>query len=108
MTHECDLKLCPDGAYCAWAGCHRRLSGDEVERRLNEYENLIATVAGMRDKWTPPDEVAQLEAEYETLKKARERLMRAWHECPEDSVPDALQDVFMEIEHTNILEGKDG
>lgn len=37
---------------------------------------------------------------------AIERLMMAWYECPEDSVPDVLQDVFVEIEHADILEGK--
>ena len=44
-----------------------------------ENEKLIAEVAGMRDKWTPPNEVAQLITENEALKTElrgeRERLL---------------------------------
>ena len=52
---------------------------DEVAQLEAENNELIAAVAGMRDKWTPPDEVAQLEAENEALKTElrgeRERLL---------------------------------
>ena len=40
----------------------------EVVKLEAENEAFIAEVAGMRDKWTPPDEVAKLEAELDDAK----------------------------------------
>ena len=37
------------------------------------------------------ERIAQLEAD-------RDALVRAWYECPEDSVPEILDNVFQDIE----------
>lgn len=49
---------------------HIENEGDECPLCLLEAENdkYIAEIAGMRDKWTPPDEVAKFEAEIEALR----------------------------------------
>ena len=50
--------------------CKEVLNWKGVVQMLNEHPALIAEVAGMRDKWTPPDEVAELQVENETYKRA--------------------------------------
>ena len=47
-----------------------RLPPDHKAR--SELATLVAEVAGMRDKWTPPDEVAELQAENAALKRENE------------------------------------
>ena len=85
--HECELEIVRRAvpyAVCTNPSCPLAIYEDEINKRLNEYEKLntqrnelIAAVAGMRDKWTPPDEVAKLQTENEKLKRATEALKEA-------------------------------
>ncbi len=58
-----------------------------IEDLQEENDGFIAAVAGMRDKWTPPDEVAKLEAKIEALwrgiKSAHLHLSASICECGE-------------------------
>ena len=82
--HECELEIVRRAvpyAVCTNPSCPLAIYEDEINKRLNEHEKLntqrnelIAAVAGMRDKWTPPDEVAKLQTENEKLKRATEAL----------------------------------
>ena len=40
IDHVHDLKLCPDGAYCTWAGCSYRPTAEQTEAMLNEHAKL--------------------------------------------------------------------
>lgn len=44
--------------------------------------------------------------EIEMLEDEKEQLIRAWYECPQDSVPDILDDVFQDIELKKALGGE--
>lgn len=48
-----------------------------------QVDGYIAEIAGMRDKWTPPDEVTELQAQVEALRDMLRRLEFSDHDrCP--------------------------
>ncbi|TET84638.1 MAG: hypothetical protein E3J37_03395 [Anaerolineales bacterium] len=66
-------------------------------------EELKEALQGVADEYCEGvwalEYIAQLEAEIE-------RLMSAWYECPQDSVPDILDDIFQDIELRQALGGE--
>jgi len=47
----------------------------QVAKLESENEVFIAEIAGMRDKWTPPDEVAKLEAREASARAIMEKIV---------------------------------
>ena len=81
--HEWELD-CEDAGYayhrakviCTNDGCEASYALNEIYNILNEHaelkqenDNMIAEIAGMRDKWTPPDEAQELLDEIEQLRE---------------------------------------
>ena len=76
-----------------------RLHPDHKAR--SELATLVAEVAGMRDKWTPPDEVAELQAENAELKRElvseRKNALEAMH-CADWITDDQYIEAMMALD----------
>jgi len=58
--------------------------------------------------WALPTDspLKKLEEQLQQAQKERDALVRAWYECPQDSVPEVLDDIFQDIELADIRKEK--
>ena len=83
-------------------GYHSSISDEGKKQHLEmaeRAEKLEADNAALQKalKYCQGDKEV-MQNEIDVLKRQVEGLFAAWYECPEDSVPDILQDVFVELE----------
>ncbi len=77
---------------------------NENERLTDIVEDYEAEIAGMRDKWTPPDEVAELQAENAALERENDALMEGIRDVREHIPPTmGAYDMLLALLHPNAL-----